>query len=240
MSQHPPEINTTNYPFLDPAYVHFLDINEPGPPRWKRTTEVKYISNLNSGSTNSHHLYKGRPLEKMVWRRPGQISAGTPLFRCPWGAGLGFSVWAVQFGTSKVEMWLTQNYQCWNGTFFKHTTLKEIGLCVQLGHWVGEQCSNPKPAAGNNFVVIDTNSVHKIRLNYYDYEFAQHTTTQLLRTRWYPDTPTAPNTAATFNVLEYFHLLTFESKASVFEFLHASMRRTNNIDISAVPVSSSS
>jgi hypothetical protein len=100
----PPEINTTNYPFLDPAYVHFLDVNEPGPPRRKRTTEVKYISNLNSGSTNSHRLYKGRPLEKMVRRRPGQISAGTPSFRWAWGAGLGFGVWAVQFRTSKVEM----------------------------------------------------------------------------------------------------------------------------------------
>lgn len=118
--------------------------------------------------------------------------------------------------------------------------MKEIGLRVQLGHRVGEQCSNPKPAAGDNFVVVDTNGVHKIGLDYCDCEFAQHTTTQLLRARWYPATPTAPNTAATFNVLEYFHLLTFESKASVFEFLHASMRRTNNIDILAVPVSSSS
>lgn len=36
----PPEINFDNYPFLDPAYVHHLDANEPGPPRRKRTTEV--------------------------------------------------------------------------------------------------------------------------------------------------------------------------------------------------------
>jgi hypothetical protein len=37
----PLELNTTNYPFLDPAYQHFLDVNEPGPPRRKRTTEVR-------------------------------------------------------------------------------------------------------------------------------------------------------------------------------------------------------
>ena len=36
----PPEINTANYPFLDPAYTHYLDINEPGPPRRPRTFEV--------------------------------------------------------------------------------------------------------------------------------------------------------------------------------------------------------
>ncbi len=37
----PPELNATNYPFMDPAYEHFLDINEPGPPRRKRTVEVR-------------------------------------------------------------------------------------------------------------------------------------------------------------------------------------------------------
>lgn len=36
----PPEINIANYPFLDPAYTHYLDINEPGPPRHPRTVEV--------------------------------------------------------------------------------------------------------------------------------------------------------------------------------------------------------
>jgi hypothetical protein len=49
----PPELNIKNYPFLDPAYQHFLDINEPGPPRRKRTTEVshcnKYLSPRHNG-----------------------------------------------------------------------------------------------------------------------------------------------------------------------------------------------
>jgi hypothetical protein len=115
--------------------------------------------------------------------------------------------------------------------------LKEVGLRIQLGHRIGEACSNPKLAAGDDFVVIDTNGVHKVGLNYCNCETAQHPTTQLLRMRWYPATPILPNTAATFNVLEHFHLLTFESKASVFEFLHALMRRTNNIYITDVPVS---
>jgi hypothetical protein len=45
----PLELNTTNYPFLDPAYEHFLDINEPGPPRRKRTTEVSDWNSYISG-----------------------------------------------------------------------------------------------------------------------------------------------------------------------------------------------
>jgi CxC2 like cysteine cluster associated with KDZ transposases len=129
------------------------------------------------------------------------------------------------------------DFQRWNGNFFEHTTLNDLGLRIQLGHRVGERCSNPATAAGDNFVVIDTNGVHEVGLDYCGCETAQHRTTQLLRARWYPATPVTPNTAATFNVLEYFHLLTFESKASVFEFLHALMRRTNNISITDVPVS---
>jgi hypothetical protein len=37
----PPEITVENYPFLDPAYQHHLDLKEPGPPRRKRTAEVR-------------------------------------------------------------------------------------------------------------------------------------------------------------------------------------------------------
>lgn len=86
-------------------------------------------------------------------------------------------------------------------------------------------------------MLVDTSGVHKVGLDYCDCETAQHPTTQLLRARWYPATPIAPNTAATFNVLEHFHLLTFESKASVFEFFHTLMRRTDNVYIADVPVS---
>ena len=39
----PPEITVENYPFLDPEYVHNLDIKEPGPPRRKRTFEVSLL-----------------------------------------------------------------------------------------------------------------------------------------------------------------------------------------------------
>ena len=136
-------------------------------------------------------------------------------------------------------LYLSTSFQHWNGTFFESTALKNIGLRIQLGHQIGKACSNPVTADGDNFVVVDTNGIHKVGLDYCDCETAQHQTTQLLRARWYPATPITPNTAATFNVLEHFHLLTFESKASVFEFLHALMRQTNNIYITDVPVSPS-
>ena len=121
--------------------------------------------------------------------------------------------------------------------FFEPTTLKNIRLCIQLGHRVGERCSNPSCAAGDNFVVVDEDGVHQVGLDYCDCEKAKHVVTQLLCACWYPATSTAPKLAATFNVLEFFQLLSFESKASVFEFYYTLMQRTDNTGTTKVPVS---
>lgn len=41
----PTETDATNHAFHDhdPAYLHFLDVNEPGPPRRPRTVEVSVV-----------------------------------------------------------------------------------------------------------------------------------------------------------------------------------------------------
>nr|GAT59384.1 predicted protein [Mycena chlorophos] len=48
--------------------------------------------------------------------------------------------------------------EVWNGQYFKRTSLKSIGLCIQLGHPLGERCSAPH-SAGAEFVVVHTNGV---------------------------------------------------------------------------------
>lgn len=101
----------------------------------------------------------------------------------------------------------------WNGTFFELTSLKALGLRIQLGHPTGQCCINPtRVAADDNFVVIDCNGIHEIELDFCGCETAQTRVKQLLRTRLFPATTRDPRTAATFNVLEQFHLLSFESK----------------------------
>lgn len=114
--------------------------------------------------------------------------------------------------------------------------MKEIGLRVQLGHRAGDRCSNPDNAAGDDFVVVDNNGIHRVGLDFCGCETAQHPVSQLLRLRWFPATSIAPNTAATFNALEFFQLLSFESKASVFEFYNSLARRTDNTGTVEVPV----
>ncbi|KAG1814844.1 hypothetical protein EV424DRAFT_1473281 [Suillus variegatus] len=108
---------------------------------------------------------------------------------------------------------------CWNGTSFQTTTLKALGVRFQLGHPIGVQCVNPIPTFNNDFVILDYNGVH---------ESAQPHITQLLRVRLFPTTTLDPKSAATFRVLEYFQMLSFESKVSVWEFYNTVARLTDN------------
>lgn len=124
----------------------------------------------------------------------------------------------------------------WNGIFFERVTLKSLGLRVQLGHDANNVCTNPDPSFADNFTVIDNTAIHSISLDYCGCETAQTKPVQLLRASWYPATTTDPRTAATFRVLEHFHLLTFESKVSGFEQYHTLARATDNTGTVPVPV----
>ncbi|KAG1846721.1 hypothetical protein C8R48DRAFT_750579 [Suillus tomentosus] len=122
----------------------------------------------------------------------------------------------------------------WHETFFIRISLKSLGLRVQLGHNPGEKCYNPEPAPGDDFVVIDVHGIHEISLDYCGCETAQVHYKQLLRARWFPATVSNPQTAATFVLMEFFHLLSFESKVSAYEFYHSIARRTDNTSITPI------
>ncbi|KAF9456592.1 hypothetical protein BDZ94DRAFT_1315017 [Collybia nuda] len=109
------------------------------------------------------------------------------------------------------------------------------GLRVQLGHVHGESCSNPLPASKSGFVVIDTEKIHTISLDFCNCHVAMDRHIQLLRARLYPATTICPQTAATFRVLEGFQLLSFMSKVSAFEFYYTIARRTDNTGVSKIP-----
>lgn len=64
---------------------------------------------------------------------------------------------------------------------FKHTTLRNLGLCVQLVHSVGDACANPKLSLGDDFVLLDTHGIHTVGVDYCGCETAQMPYIQLLR-----------------------------------------------------------
>ena len=90
----------------------------------------------------------------------------------------------------------------WVDMHFTRVTLKSLGLRLQLGHTVGDHCCNPKCAFGDEFVVIDTNGIHNVALDFCGCRTAQTHVKQLLCACLFPATIFNPKTAATFEVLE--------------------------------------
>ncbi|KAJ7164821.1 hypothetical protein C8R43DRAFT_1122699 [Mycena crocata] len=94
----------------------------------------------------------------------------------------------------------------WDGALFSRTTLRDLGLRIQLGH---KGCS--RPVAGNeSFVVLDLPHIH-----------------EMLRRRWYPASHEIPKSAATFRCLDFFLTVTHQAKTTMYNFYTALERATD-------------
>ena len=117
--------------------------------------------------------------------------------------------------------------------------MKDLGLRIQLGHPLRESCDLPIPAKGDSFLIVDTHGIHEVGLDFCGCERATNILSQLLRYKLFPATIRNPQTAATFHVLERFHILSFESKCSAHEFYRSLARETDSTGILHVRVSHS-
>ncbi|KAK7008375.1 hypothetical protein R3P38DRAFT_3210461 [Favolaschia claudopus] len=121
--------------------------------------------------------------------------------------------------------------QKWSGAFFEPASLKSLGVRIQLGHWHGQskKCLLPEHAAGDDFVILDTNGIHSVGLDYCGCGQSGPREVQLLRAQLWPATTTSPRTAATFSLLRHFHILSFESKCAILEFYQTLARLSDNL-----------
>jgi CxC2 like cysteine cluster associated with KDZ transposases len=129
------------------------------------------------------------------------------------------------------------DFKHWNGKYFKRVSLKLLGCRIQLGHPTHERCPIPTPASGDSFVIIDTNGIHDVGLDFCGCGTGGNPVQQLLRYRLFPATVQQPNTAATFRALHHFQLLSFETKCSVQEYHQTLMRESDNTGLANVKVS---
>ncbi|KAJ6500304.1 hypothetical protein DFH09DRAFT_1375882 [Mycena vulgaris] len=109
--------------------------------------------------------------------------------------------------------------EVWEGGMLKRTTLKRLGLRIQLGHGkLGKghrgKCVLPSEAVDDDFVVVDTHAIHEVAVDFCNCSTAQPHDIQLL--------------PATFRVLRRYHLMALESKCSGSEFYNSIARETDN------------
>ena len=124
----------------------------------------------------------------------------------------------------------------WNGLFFQCTTLRDLGLWIQLGHAYGRSCPTRSPANAT-FRVIHSNGIHHVAID----QCRCHgllLNKQLLRIGWWPATPLKPRSAATFEVLWHFHLLNLQGKVTGYSFYQALEYQMDNTRLQPPPVRS--
>ncbi|KAJ7841072.1 hypothetical protein B0H14DRAFT_2360413 [Mycena olivaceomarginata] len=107
----------------------------------------------------------------------------------------------------------------WNGIFFAKTLLRDLGLRIQFGHAPREACGNPQPGY-SEFVVLHDNGIHSVHVDFCGCDSRRRTEPyiQLLQAGWYPATDERPQTAATFLVLDKFHVNTLQAKMTAYDF----------------------
>ena len=107
--------------------------------------------------------------------------------------------------------------------------MQSLGLVIQLGHPLGEACPAPSPSPRAS-LVIHTNGFHPVTLQYCQCSqlaAAGDTTEQLIRSELYGATLTDPSTFCTLRVLEYFHLLTLQSKITAYDYYMSLQKLTD-------------
>lgn len=133
-----------------------------------------------------------------------------------WGLFGARPAWLKGIASPRCTMWrysacsfsrdmLWSCFQMWNGSFFECTTLKDLGLRIQLGHAYGHSCPTRLPANAT-FRVIHSNGIHHVTIDQC-WCYGLPLSKQLLRIGWWPATLLDPRTAATFEVLQHYHLL---------------------------------
>ncbi|KAF8572736.1 hypothetical protein K439DRAFT_1239858, partial [Ramaria rubella] len=123
--------------------------------------------------------------------------------------------------------------QKWEGCFFSHVTLKQLGLWVQLGH-DGHSCIRPKSSV-KDFIVLDTTGIQSMSVDFCNCDCADPYYIQLLQSEWFPASVANPTTVVTFRCIELFQCATLQSKISAYNFYSALECLTDNTDINTPP-----
>lgn len=98
---------------------------------------------------------------------------------------------------------------------------------MQLGHGPGERCPFAH-SAPKDFVVLDSNGIHLVDVQFCGCSTAAPHYIQLLRLSWYPGTPLNPNCAITFSLLRLFHHLSCVGKLPAWDLWKALKIMTQN------------
>ncbi|TFY58980.1 hypothetical protein EVJ58_g6064 [Rhodofomes roseus] len=243
-----PNPSSTSLPELVPDELDYLDnideANQPSGPNYQFTAEdaAEAERRRQRRTASDHPLHEWAAdidtwlLELLRLEGRGEHTGdacptcldGLAEYRCADCADLQLYCGACTVESHSHNPW--HRLTVWVKSHFRRTTLKNLGLRIQLGHPPGERCPNPKAAFNDDFVILDTTGIHRVALDFCDCTQKQQLPVQLMRARLFPATVTNPKTAATYRLMEHFHLLRTQSKISAHEFYQCLARQTENVE----------
>lgn len=106
--------------------------------------------------------------------------------------------------------------------------LSDLGLRIHFGH-NGTRCPHATEYA-RRLSVVHTNGFHEVNVSFCEcgQPGGHYHGIQVLRSTWFPVTVPEPRTAFTFDVLDSFHHLTLQGKATAWDFYNALLHQTDN------------
>lgn len=127
--------------------------------------------------------------------------------------------------------------QQWTGDFWKKRTLKDMGLVIQLGH-TDTPCHVPASKEPLPVTIIDHGGIHELFVYFCGCErgMMADKRVQMLRAGWYPASMTDPQSCATFQVLDQFHMLNLVGGMNVHDFVKSTERLSDATKVNSPPV----
>ncbi|THU93770.1 hypothetical protein K435DRAFT_799447 [Dendrothele bispora CBS 962.96] len=124
----------------------------------------------------------------------------------------------------------------WNGKWFEPTSLKTLGLVLELGHEhePGMACVLPQEAH-HDFTVIHTNGIHPVSVRFCGCNALLDNRKQLLRNMWFPATPINPQTVTTFSCLRQFQHFNCLGKLPAYDYYRGLQIMTESAQRTKVP-----
>lgn len=126
--------------------------------------------------------------------------------------------------------------QCWNGSFLQKTSLRALGLRVQMGHPPGQVCPY-RVVSQELFTVLHTNGIHRVAVDFCNCSPTIEPRVQCMCHRWWPASTKEPRSAATFTLLKQFHILSLQGKLAVYDYYKSLEIMTDGSSLDDIPVS---
>ncbi len=114
----------------------------------------------------------------------------------------------------------------------------DLGYVLQLGH--NTRVCPMMQDATRMLTVTDLTGIHIVNVRWCecrDSPGGASRRVQLMRMRWFPTTSERPNSVVTFDMLQFFHLLTLQAKTTFYDFYETLAKRIDNAGLRHHPVS---